>query len=641
MVKRFALLFVLLVALLTPGVLAQSTDECMACHSDPDLTTSTPEGERLSLHVDLEVYENSIHGVFDCIDCHATIEDLPHDEVLPRVDCGECHSDAVEEYQDSIHAIGWYEGISLSAGCADCHGKHDVQPSAEESSRTNPRNLAKMCGQCHARPEVSAIFGRRGFDPIADYEESVHGKKLRESPDAEVATCVRCHGSHTILPPVNPESSFCKFEVPNTCGGCHEKESEEYKQSVHWTAVNRGHFESPVCNDCHAEHRIISPTTEDAMTHPSLVSSELCASCHANKILMTRFGLDAERFSSYMKTYHGLAVLRGSPDAANCVSCHEVHAIRSATDEESATHPNHVGETCGQCHAESNGTFAQVAVHPLHQKERNPAAYFIRIAYLWLIFLTIGGMLVHNLIIHSYFIRKKWREVKYQEHVRRFQRFEVFQHMALFLSFFILVVTGFALKFPDAEWVKLTSYVGMSETVRSLVHRIAAVVLVAASLVQLGYLVLHRGGRRDSLSLFPSIDDVKQMWDSLRFHLFLSKDHPRFGRFDYTEKAEYLALIWGTVIMAATGFILWFPEFFLGFLPVWIFEVSEVIHYYEAWLATLAIIVWHWYFVIFHPERYPLSFTWLTGTITRDEQEHHHPQEVPETTEESPEGSQS
>ncbi len=79
--------------------------------------------------------------------------------------------------------------------------------------------------------------------------------------------------------------------------------------------------------------------------------------------------------------------------------------------------------------------------------------------------------------------------------------------------------------------------------------------------------------------------------------------------------------------MCVTGLVLWFPEFFIGFLPSWLFEVSEVIHYYEAWLATLAIIVWHWFFVIFHPTKYPMNLTWMDGKITEEELKHHHPLE--------------
>ena len=110
----------------------------------------------------------------------------------------------------------------------------------------------------------------------------------------------------------------------------------------------------------------------------------------------------------------------------------------------------------------------------------------------------------------------------------------------------------------------------------------------------------------------------------------LSKEKPSLPRFDYTEKAEYLALIWGTAVMAVTGLILWFPEFFAAFTPLWTFEVSEIIHLYEAILATLAIVIWHWFFVLYHPDIYPLKLTWRNGKITEEELKHHHPEEYKE-----------
>ncbi|MBI2952638.1 hypothetical protein HYY27_11110 [bacterium] len=114
---------------------------------------------------------------------------------------------------------------------------------------------------------------------------------------------------------------------------------------------------------------------------------------------------------------------------------------------------------------------------------------------------------------------------------------------------------------------------------------------------------------------------------NLRYHLGRTGDPPRFDRYSYIEKAEYLALIWGTGVMAVTGLMLWFPVEATSWLPGWAVRVAEVIHYYEAWLATLAILVWHFFFVMFHPGEYPMSATWLDGKVTEEELRHHHPQE--------------
>lgn len=602
----------------------------MECHADTTLTM-TRDGQDVSMHVDMDILDNSIHAGWDCVDCHNSIDALPHDPDLPRADCSMCHDTAYEEYSESIHARALEEGIMTAALCQDCHGNHNILSADEVGSQVNQRHLSETCGKCHSRPDVIQIFSRRGFDPVKNFEQSVHGKKLKEDPDSHVATCVACHGSHEIYPPLDPRSSFSKFKVPETCGQCHEEATSEYKESVHWRAVEWGHYQSPVCNDCHGEHNIYSPSEiESQITDPALVSSQLCENCHSNDVLMKRFGLDAERFDSYMKTYHGLAVLKGSPEAASCVSCHETHAIRTASDPASSVHLTNLEETCGKCHERVTPSFIQIEMHPRDQQARNPIAYYVRIVYYWLIGLTIGGMLLHNAVIFFYYLVEKWRSDKKQTRIRRFQPLDVVNHFLLAVSFTALVITGFALKFPDAMWVQFLLDLGMTEAVRSWVHRAAAIVLVVISLVQVAYFIVSHKGRRDAWALRPTIDDITGFIKNMRYYLRLSKEHPKFGRYDYTEKAEYLALVWGTAVMAASGFVLWFPGIFMSFLPGWFFEVAEMVHYYEAWLATLAIIVWHGFFVMYHPEKYPMSMTWIDGKITEEEFEHHHPLEKEE-----------
>ena len=76
--------------------------------------------------------------------------------------------------------------------------------------------------------------------------------------------------------------------------------------------------------------------------------------------------------------------------------------------------------------------------------------------------------------------------------------------------------------------------------------------------------------------------------------------------------------------MAVTGFILWFPTMVGDWAPVWLIKVSEIVHFMEAILASLAILVWHWFFVMFRPSEYPMSFTWTDGKMTLEHYRHHH-----------------
>ena len=113
-----------------------------------------------------------------------------------------------------------------------------------------------------------------------------------------------------------------------------------------------------------------------------------------------------------------------------------------------------------------------------------------------------------------------------------------------------------------------------------------------------------------------------------RNRLGLRPARPRYGRFTYAEKMEYFALLWGGVVMIATGLALWFEVPFLNQFPFWSFQLATVVHYYEAILATLAIVVWHFYFTMLNPDVFPISKAMITGGVTREEMEREHPAEL-------------
>jgi formate dehydrogenase gamma subunit len=188
----------------------------------------------------------------------------------------------------------------------------------------------------------------------------------------------------------------------------------------------------------------------------------------------------------------------------------------------------------------------------------------------------------------------------------------------------MLVVTGFALRFPEAWWVEVLSYLGMTEPVRADLHRINAVLLVMVAVSHVLYIILRKRGRDEFRAMVPQVQDVKDAYDAMRFYTWRSDKEVEFGRYDYTQKAEYWALVWGTALMALTGVVLWFPEQAVSIVPPIMVTVSQTIHYYEAWLATLAILVWHFFFVGFHPDAYPMSWTWLTGKMPKQTAAKHH-----------------
>jgi len=121
-------------------------------------------------------------------------------------------------------------------------------------------------------------------------------------------------------------------------------------------------------------------------------------------------------------------------------------------------------------------------------------------------------------------------------------------------------------------------------------------------------MIFTKKGREKFIALLPRLKDISDAFFLFLYNIGVKKKHPKLNYpFTFYEKFEFWALVWGTVIMAITGLALWFKDFVLIFIPAWILDVFILIHFYEAILATLAILVWHFYWAIFDPDVYPLS----------------------------------
>jgi formate dehydrogenase gamma subunit len=205
----------------------------------------------------------------------------------------------------------------------------------------------------------------------------------------------------------------------------------------------------------------------------------------------------------------------------------------------------------------------------------------------------------------------------------RMSRAERLQHGLLAASFFTLVYTGFALKFPESWPFAWLAHLERGYAWRSLIHRAAAAVMVATALAHLYYLTTRRG-RGFLTDMLPRLEDVGEFTGNALYLAGRRPAPPAFDRFGYVEKAEYWALVWGTVVMTTTGLALWFENISLRWFGKWALDLATIIHYYEAWLAFLAILVWHIYYVVLNPDVYPMNWTWLTGRISEEQLRHEH-----------------
>ncbi len=214
-------------------------------------------------------------------------------------------------------------------------------------------------------------------------------------------------------------------------------------------------------------------------------------------------------------------------------------------------------------------------------------------------------------------------------------RFTVFQrvlHGVLVVTFFVLAFTGLPLRFSCIAWApKLMALWGGAATA-GLIHRWAGGVVLAcfAAYLLYGAVVLARAQDRkrllwgaDAITLQPR--DFREFWQMLRWSVGRG-EKPRFGRYSYREKFNHLMVFLGLGAIAATGLLLWFPEFFGRFLPgVW-FNVATVIHSYNVMLLAALIVAYHFFDVHLRPGKFPLDGVMFTGRATLGYMEAEHPQ---------------
>jgi cytochrome b subunit of formate dehydrogenase len=504
--------------------------------------------------------------------------------------CAGCH-DQGKKLKTSIHA---------GLGCVGCHEKHEKYP--------HPANTPKpACTTCHS-------------SQVRDYSMGVHGRAVKAGNQG-APDCSVCHGN--VHETVSARTEAFRKAVPETCGMCHDKVLAEFKASVHGKAYERGIKDAPLCMDCHGEHSIL-PHKDQASSVSAAHVSQTCARCHGDVRLTRRFGLPSDRITSFDFSFHGLASKSGSQTVANCASCHGIHNILPSTDPKSMINAGNLPATCGKCHPGAGSRFALGRVHVVEGAQEADLVRWARLFYLGVIPATIGLMLLHH---GGDWIRKLVRlrfmpatapkpMPRGRPEIRMFMA-ERLEHGLLAVSFFVLVWTGFALKYPDQWWARpLVSYEG-TWPVRGTIHRIAAAIMMAVSAFHALSVIADRRLRDHWKTLIPVKADIYEGFAGFFYALGLQREKPVISAHSYIEKVEYWAVVWGTLVMGGTGVVLWANNWTLKFMPkLWI-DLATTIHFYEAVLASLAIAVWHLYSIMFDPEVYPLDTAFLTGVSVR------------------------
>lgn len=311
-----------------------------------------------------------------CLSCHSNPElslTLPSGEELSLyIDPG--------TLKTSLHSPAGIE-------CEACHTEIKTFPHPEISYQ-DKRDLARAyyqaCQKCHS-------------DQYQRSQDSMHAQ-VALAGNLEAPICTDCHGAHAVRSPNEPRAL-----ISTTCGQCHTDIFNEYKASIHGGAlIQEGNPDVPVCTTCHGVHNIQDPRTAQFR----VAEPDLCAGCHADAGLMSKYGLSADVYSLYQTSWHGVdvAIYKANwptiwHDSAVCSDCHGIHNIRQTSDPESRVSSQNLLATCQKCHptAGSNWTGAWTG-HNRISFERTPNLFYVQAFYTSFTPFVLWGCLIYVLL---------------------------------------------------------------------------------------------------------------------------------------------------------------------------------------------------------------------------------------------------
>lgn len=197
---------------------------------------------------------------------------------------------------------------------------------------------------------------------------------------------------------------------------------------------------------------------------------------------------------------------------------------------------------------------------------------------------------------------------------QQYPRFRVgarIEHGILLVSFTTLAVTGLPQKYVHAPIsLNLIDMLGGIEQVR-MIHRYAAFLLVVGSFYHLFTAAYRLFVKRERMRIMFRPSDGRDLVQTVLYNLGFTAQAPRMPKFNFGEKMEYWAVVWGTAVMVITGFMLWNPIATTILLPGQTIPAALAAHGGEAVLAVLSIVIWHLYNVLIKHR----NFSMFTGNL--------------------------
>jgi len=201
------------------------------------------------------------------------------------------------------------------------------------------------------------------------------------------------------------------------------------------------------------------------------------------------------------------------------------------------------------------------------------------------------------------------------------------QHLLTMITLLVLAVTGFELMYHEHPVSRFLIELEGGVLNRGILHRVAAVALMAQLIFHAFYMGVSRAGRRELREFLLTGKDFGDFFQATRYNLGMAPEYPRFGKYGYKEKFQYWGATIGIFLISLTGVALWAEEFSMRFLPKFMLDLTLIVHGYQGLLIFLILLFWHLYIVHLHPSVFPMNRAWITGRVDAEWLREEHPLE--------------
>lgn len=190
----------------------------------------------------------------------------------------------------------------------------------------------------------------------------------------------------------------------------------------------------------------------------------------------------------------------------------------------------------------------------------------------------------------------------------------VFTHWINLICIFLLILSGFYIHFPFVDGfmgvARGLHFFAMFTIIINLVFRVIAAFVVASA--------NQPGGRdkdKDIKNWLPQPENRHQLWPTVKYYLFIRKEHPISGKYNPLQKLAYLVTVPLTLLMAYTGFCLWGPTMDWGFFKSGMDLVGgamnmRIIHYFMMWAFILFTAVHVYLATLYNFNPVKIMFAW-------------------------------